>query len=203
MKTWMDRLSKIQAFLSKNPVAANILMIVCGIILFIWPDISVTLVLRVLGIAILVSGGLYIYRYQKGARKEDKSLVRFGIGIILAILGLIVLISPRFLISFFPTIAGVLIILYGVLQLFRAQAFKSEEETKWKWMFGISIVTIIGGVIIFANPFSTAKYLLMAVGVALVYNGVVGLWMKQIGAGNILPDKEAIFDGIRKLFHKR
>ncbi len=67
-------------------------------------------------------------------------------------------------------------------------------------MFGISIVTIIGGVIILANPFSTVNYLLMAVGGALVYNGVVGLWMKQIGAGRLLPDMSAVKEGLFGFF---
>ncbi|MBR4208981.1 MAG: DUF308 domain-containing protein [Lachnospiraceae bacterium] len=199
MNKWMDKLTKAQTFLSKNPVLANALMIVCGVILFIWPN-AVTWVLRLLGIAVLANGGLAIYRYQKGTREEDKSLIRFGGGIILAVLGLIVLISPRFLLSFIPTITGILIIAYGILQLFRAQSFKKEEETRWKWMFGISIVTIIGGVIILANPFSTVNYLLMAVGGALVYNGVVGLWMKQIGAGRLLPDMSAVKEGLFGFF---
>ena len=103
----------------------SILMIVIGLLLVFWPGHVMTTALTILGIALLVGGGLLIYSWYSG-RKRASSVVTLAEGIVMAVIGLIVLTSPKFLISIVPFLVGAFITLNGIFNL--AQALDQRRE---------------------------------------------------------------------------
>lgn len=155
-------------------VLLSVLMIVIGLLLALWPGHVMTTALKILGIALLVGGGLMIFSWYNG-RSRDSSVITLSEGIVLAIVGLVVLVAPKFLISIVPFVVGALITLNGIFNL--AQAFDQRKAAydRWTVSLAMAILTIVLGILIMFDPFSTMEMLVVAIGVIIIYNGVSNL----------------------------
>ena len=155
-------------------VLLSILMIVLGLLLALWPGHVMNTALTLLGIALVVGSGLLIYSWYSG-RGKNSSVITLAEGILLAVVGLAVLITPRFLISIVPFAVGAMIALNGIFNL--AQAFDQRRERYNHWIasLAMAILTIVLGLLIMLNPFSTMEVLVVAIGVIIIYNGVSNL----------------------------
>lgn len=155
-------------------VVLSILMIVLGLVLAIWPGHVMTTALTILGIALLVGGGLMIFSWYRG-RGRNASVITLAEGIVFAIAGLIVLVAPRFLISIVPFAVGACITLNGIFNLAQAFDQRKARYDRWNMSLAMGILTVVLGVLIMLNPFSTMEMLLVAIGVIIIYNGVSNL----------------------------
>lgn len=152
----------------------SILMIVIGLLLAIWPGHVMTTALKILGIALLVGGGLLIYSWYSG-RGRSSSIITLAEGIVMAIAGLIVLIAPKFLISIVPFCVGAFITLNGILNLAQALDQRKAYYARWNVSLALAILTIVLGLLVMFNPFSTMEMLVVAIGIIIIYNGVSNL----------------------------
>ena len=164
-------------------ILLSVLMIVIGLLLAIWPGHVMTTALKILGIALLVGGGLLIYAWYSG-RNRDSSVITLAEGIVLAVAGLVVLLAPRFLISIVPFAVGALITLNGIFNLAQAFDQRRVSYSRWNLSLAMAILTIVLGLLILFNPFSTMEMLVVAIGVIIIYNGVSNLLI-ELGYRNI------------------
>ena len=155
-------------------VLLSILMIVLGLLLILWPGHVMTTAMTILGIALLVGGGLLIYSWY-AARNLNSNVITLTEGILLAVAGLVVLVAPKLLISIVPFAVGAMIALNGIFNL--AQAFDQRRESyaHWAASLAMSILTVVLGLLILFNPFSTMEMLVVAIGVIVIYNGISNL----------------------------
>ena len=155
-------------------IVLSVLMILIGLLLAIWPGHVMTTAMKILGIALLVGGGLLIYSWYNG-RSQNSSVITLTEGILLAVAGLVVLVAPRFLISIVPFAVGALITLNGIFNLAQAFDQRRENYSRWTVSLAMAILTVVLGVLILLNPFSTMEMLVVAIGVIIIYNGVSNL----------------------------
>ena len=155
-------------------VLLSILMIVIGLLLVIWPGHVMTTALTILGIALLAGGALLIYAWYSG-RNRSSSVITLAEGIAFAVAGLVVLIAPKFLISIVPFAVGALIALNGIFNLAQAFDQRREQYDRWTMSLAMAILTIVLGLLVMFNPFSTMEMLVVAIGVIIIYNGVSNL----------------------------
>ena len=155
-------------------VLLSILMIVLGLLLALWPGHVMTTALTLLGIALVVGGGLLIYSWYRG-RNQNSSVITLTEGILLAIAGLVVLFAPRFLISIVPFAVGAMIALNGIFNLAQAFDQRRERYSRWTASLAMAVLTVVLGLLILFNPFSTMEMLVVAIGVIIIYNGVSNL----------------------------
>ena len=158
-----------------TPSALPILLIILGLVLLLFPGMTLTLIVRLGGIA-LIAGGLNALgawprsRYEAGPSNLDK------VGGVLAVLaGLFLVIRPQSLINFFPKAAGILIILGGIYNLLKALASKRAGYDKWTAGMLMALVTVALGVYLVARPFSTMELIVRILGGILIYNGLSSL----------------------------
>ena len=152
-----------------------IVMIIAGIIMIISPGDTLTTAAKILGIALIVYGIIAAAAFFLQKDKEQRSVVKLIYGIVAAVVGIIVLASPQFLIDIFPIVVGVIIAVSGAANLVRTLRVKKNGGSGWQILLVLSLVTIALGILIFANPFGSMSTLIRVIGVILVYNGVVGL----------------------------
>lgn len=152
----------------------SILMILIGLILVIWPGHVMETAMTILGVALVIGGGLLIFSWYRG-RPRSSSVVTLAEGIVMALMGLAVLLAPRFLINLIPTIVGILVLLNGILNLAQALDQRRETYNRWTSSLVLAILTILLGLIILFNPFSTMEMLVIAIGVVIIYNGISNL----------------------------
>ena len=167
--------AKLQSFLSK-PGAMPVLLIILGAVLFLFPGMMLKSVVRLGGIALIIGGvnaiDSWVYRRTEGSSRLDI------VGGVIAVLGgLYLVIKPDSLVKFFPTVAGILIILCGVFYFLKALDARRKGAEKSKAGLLMPAVSVILGIILLNNPFGTMELLVRILGAVLIYNGLSSLWI--------------------------
>ena len=162
--------------------------LVVGILLLINPEGFTQTVINVFGIVLLVIGAVYLIRFFTDKKKEGKYNIAT---IVLSVISLAVGILCAF---FAPTVMGfftVIAVIYGVILIvsgiFKAKTFFDSRKAKLPVSFlslVSAIVSIILGVLIVANPFTTTKVLWIFAGISLIVEAVLDAAALVIGIGS-------------------
>lgn len=159
-------------------VLTSVLMIVIGLVLALWPGHVMTTTMTILGIALLVGGGISVFGWWKGKGRNSGPL-RMAEGVAMAVGGLVVLIAPKLLISIIPIAIGLVVIFNGVVNLAQALDLRARGYSNWSFSLALAILTLVLGLLILFNPFSTMEMLVAAIGVVILYNGASNLWIES------------------------
>ena len=169
----------MKGFLNNRRVSCTlsaVCFVALGIFLLVWPDLSRIWICRLLGIALLVSGGVYVVSHFVKA-KGAVAVFHYDLilGVVLAIVGVWLLTTPDLILTFLQYILGVILVVHGVIDLQGALNLRAGSSAYWKIMLLLAVITIVLGVIVLVNPFATINALLMLVGIALIYDGISDL----------------------------
>jgi uncharacterized membrane protein HdeD (DUF308 family) len=160
---------------------------VFGIIAIAHPGGTADFVIRLLGVLILIAGivGLVAaLRQRDEAKKSDWLVIPTAIAIIL---GLILVLIPGAIASFFIFLVGLGVFVYGIWEIYRA--FRVRKDVANEWMpFLIAAVAIIIGIILMAANNHIADALMWLLGVFALVLGVLWIvmgvrmrgWGKQV-----------------------
>ena len=162
----------------RHGTALSILMIVIGIVLVLWPGHVMTTALKIIGVALLVGGVIAIVSWYRG-RMRDVSFLTLAEGLLLALCGIFVLAAPKLLISIVPVAVGIVVLLNGIINLAQALDQRREGYGRWSVSLALAVLTIVLGLLVVFNPFSTMEMLVMAIGIVIIYNGVSNLWIES------------------------
>lgn len=154
----------------------SLLMIIIGLVLAFWPDHVMTTAMTILGIALLLGGGITLLSWYR-TRKLASDPLRLAEGVVLAVAGLFVLLKPKFLISIIPFAVGAFVLLNGVLNLLQALDQRRKMYNRWQVSLTMAILTLVLGLLIMLNPFSTMQVLVVAIGIVCIYNGASNLFI--------------------------
>ena len=148
----------------------EILLILLGFALLIWPNATLSLVFRVVGIVILIMGIIRTAGYVKNKNEvRTKDLI---IGIIELILGLILIIAPSVFITIGPLCAAVLIGYYAIVSLVKGINTLRAGIKGGIAAVVISAIALILAIIILFHPVSFASFLMRLIGIALIIAGI-------------------------------
>lgn len=158
-----------------NTVLMSIVYVVLGIVLILFPGLSLRVICTGLGILSLVYALLRIWRYVK-ARREDVFLPgELVVGILLALLGAICLLFPSIVVSILPATLGFLLLLEGISKLPSTwEAVKGKLPNMWIFVV-MNAIPLVLGAILFFNPFSVVETVVLFFGICLVVEGVCDL----------------------------
>lgn len=169
----------MKGFLNSRRVScalSALCFIALGVLLLGWPDLSRIWICRLLGAALLITGGVYVISHfakSKGAAAVFQyDLI---LGVILAIVGVWLLTTPDLIITFLQYILGAILVIHGVIDLQGALNLRSGGSSHWWPACLIALITLALGAIVIWNPFASINALLMLVGIALIYDGVSDL----------------------------
>ena len=174
MSSMKNRFEKI----SKNNVPLSIVMIVLGLVLFIWPGKTLTLAARILGIALLLGGlgtGLSWYRNRGKAGTGYESL---AVAIVCVIAGVVVLVAPEGVVSLLPKLVGIAVAVNGIINLAQAMEL-SKSAVGGKSSLILALLTIALGIFLVVFSFKAMEVAVMVIGGICVYNGVSNLWIES------------------------
>lgn len=155
-----------------SPLLSAIILIIVGVILVLYSGDALSTILRIVAIGLLVIGVIGVSSYFLGKDDGKKSVWRMLIAAIEAIAGLIILIRPQIILNIYPIAMGIIIAVDGLGNLFQALSMKRRANSHWKPMLILACITIVFGIIIVCNPFSTLNALTSVIGIVLAYDGV-------------------------------
>ena len=156
----------------KSSIITSILMLIVSILLILMPETILNSIVVLLGIAALLDGILHSISYII----TDKEMKAFSNELFFGILeimtsGLLFLFKAN-IINIFPVIIGIIIAGVTKFQL----AFNLRGiDSKWIVVLLSSIISIILGVLIILNPFSTVMTITVISGIILFITEICNL----------------------------
>lgn len=153
----------------KSPMAEGILFIIVGLILLFFPNGTLYLVCRIIGIALLIMAAYKIYIYASA--KNGRQPVDLIIGIALAIFALLLLANPSILTNIAPVLAGIVIAAGGVISLIRAFSAKEPGSKKVPGLVAAAL-TLGLGLLILIRPAIITGIFVSVFGIALIAEGL-------------------------------
>ena len=85
--------------------------------------------------------------------------------------------KPAAVVSIFPVIAGLIVLLSGLINLSNALECRRTYANTSPAVLVMPVVTIILGAVLLFNPFSAAATLVRVIGCILIYNAVTGIFI--------------------------
>lgn len=158
----------------KSSIITSILMLIVSILLILMPETILNSIVVLLGIAALLDGILHSISYII----TDKEMKAFSNELFFGILeimtsGLLFLFKAN-IINIFPVIIGIWIIIAGVTKFQLAFNLRGIDS-KCIVVLLSSIISIILGVLIILNPFSTVMTITVISGIILLITEICNL----------------------------
>lgn len=170
MGNWLKKLKT-------NVVISAILCILLGLVLAIWPGMSMHIVCIAIG-SVLIIGGLM--RLAESFLTRDGSMytqMNMIVGIIFTVVGIWIVIKPEKVLAIIPIIMGIVIALHGFNNLQQAITLCKGKYDKWWVALILGLVTIGFGALLVFRPIAALDTAVMLLGIFLVYDGVSDLWI--------------------------
>ena len=156
-------------------IVLSVLYCVLGILLFALPDLSLTAIGIILGIGMIVFGIVKIIGYFS----KDLFLLAFqydlAFGGLLIALGIIVLVNPEHLVSFFCIVIGIAVLCDGLFKIPIAIDSKPFGIRTWWLILLFAVITVAAGVLLIIRPAQAARMLTVFLGISVFADGILNL----------------------------
>ena len=156
-------------------IILSALFSVLGILVIIFPSVFSKLLCYFLGGAMIAYGIVRIIGYFSNDIYRLAFQFDLASGIISAVLGLIMIIRPDFMISFIGVIFGIFILMDGMFKIQMALDAKRFGLEYWWLIAALAVIAGVFSVIMILNPFGGANALMILVGISLLLEGVLNL----------------------------
>ncbi len=176
-----------------NYTVSAVLCILLGLVLLIWPGTTTQIVCMSLGIVLLAYGIIQIVIYLYHRERTIISQGMLLLGIVFAVIGIWILLTPEMIIMAVPVIVGVLIAIHGLHNVVQAIALQKEGYERWWLALTFGLLTVIFGGLLIFNPFGAVEFVVRLIGIFLIYDGVSDIWILS-RVFKVKRDKERIID---------
>lgn len=176
-----------------NYTVSAVLCILLGLVLLIWPGTTTQIVCMSLGIVLLAYGIIQIVIYLFNRERTLISQGMMILGIIFAVVGVWILLTPEMIIMAVPVIVGVLIVIHGLHNVVQAIALQKDGYERWWLALIFGLLTVIFGGLLIYNPFGAVELVVRLIGIFLIYDGVSDIWILS-RVFKVKRDKARIID---------
>jgi uncharacterized membrane protein HdeD (DUF308 family) len=166
----IDKLKKIE----KSMIFSTIVTLVLGLLLTIFPDMSLKIIAYVIGISLMVMGGAFIIDYVKGTRLEKITSISFVLGVIFIGIGLFFIVAHAKLLNFIMVIIGIIFLIKGLCKVQLALNVRGVLDA-WKYNLIVGAVTLSIGLILVLNPGKSVETFLRVVGIFIIVGSFADL----------------------------
>ncbi len=170
-------MEKILKKIKTNAVLSSLLCVVLGIVLVIWPDMSMQVVCIAIGIVLLLTGLMKIGEYLIAKDASLYAQMSLVFGIVLAVVGVWIIMKPSQVLAIIPIIVGIVIVLHGVHNLQQTVTLCKGQYDKWWVALLLGLLTVGLGVLLICKPFTALDTVVMLIGGFLIYDGVSNIWI--------------------------
>ena len=169
----MERMGQLK----KSKLIAGIISALLGAVLLFWPGLTMGLICQFVGVALAITGVLtaaVFFTQPKDSPFRAASLIA---GIPLAVLGVFIFLQPSFLAEFIPIVVGVIVLFDGVMNLIETFDQMRQKYDKWWISLIFAVLTLLLGMLLILRPFGVAKFVMQAIGVIMLYNGISDIFI--------------------------
>lgn len=159
----------------KSSVFVSILLVILSLFLIFKPAYVIDFTMIFLGMIVIINGFIHTVSYfstQKEFRGYSFELIE---GILCMIVGLLFILVPNKISSFLSIILGLWIIVESLFKIQLAFNIKTKDNKDWLVLVIISIITIIIGLVMILNPFSSIITITSFAGIVLLISETINL----------------------------
>ena len=170
-------MEKILRKMKANAVVSSLLCVLLGLVLVIWPGMSIQIVCAAIGVVLILTGIMKIIEYfavKDGSLYEQTNLI---MGIIFTVVGVWIAVKPDKVLAIIPIIVGIVIVLHGVRNLQQAVKLCKDQYDKWWIALILGLLTAGFGVLLICKPFAALDTVVMLIGIFLIYDGLSNIWI--------------------------
>ena len=160
-----------------KPTAAfyGLICMIIGIIDLVNPERMLNIIAYALGISAIIGGLIFVIMYLARDVRHNLGNNDFLNGVVSIVVGIVILIKWKELMTIVPIVLGVLIIVSGCIKLQDSIDLKKLGHPMFTAMLIFALVFIVFGAVLVANPFESEVLLLRLIGVALIIAGMTDL----------------------------
>ena len=160
-----------------NTLAQAVVSLAFGLLLLVWPGATIVTVIYLLAAWLGISGiaSLVSYFRDKSDRYRNASVL--SLGIFYLVLALVVFIFPEPIASVGALVIGVVLALCGIVSVVRSLELRDLGGYQWIVGAALSALVAVGCILIIANPFGATSAFVMVLGIVLIINGAVNLYV--------------------------
>ena len=170
---WSDKMNEYVK-VSKYYIGAFVLYFITGLVMCIWPNLTMQLAGTALGIGMLVVGIVHIIVYFTKDHFDGIMHMDLTIGVVLAAFGAFMLIHKDFVGMAIPFGTGILLMIGGISKIQHALDMKKMYFNIWKAVLVVAIILIAAGIILIFDPFRE-KVLIYFIASFLMIDGLVSI----------------------------
>lgn len=161
----------------KSFCVLSVAYVVLGLVLLIWPAISVKTFCYVFGIGMLIFGGTYLILYFTKDRLQGVMQSEMVMGVIGLATGAYILLKMDYVLEIIPFAMGIVALLGAMVKLQDALDLKKLKAEKWFLMMIWAMVLFIMGIVLIVNPFEemSTSFIAKIIGISLIADGVGNL----------------------------
>ena len=156
----------------KNYIFDAILMIALGLVMLIWPQWSLQIIFKWVGIGFIVTGVIKGLLYSTKKEKKERSVADLLVGVAQLVVGIFTVAKAEFLASHFPIVAAILLAYGAIVMIVRAVKMKDGDQTKFRLSLILGIVTLVLAVVVFVHPAMLANLMMQTAGIAMIVEGI-------------------------------
>lgn len=160
-----------------NAIVSALMCIVLGIILVVWPGLTVRAVCMTIGFVLVASGVNRLCGFIFGGDNSIYSRMSLITGVIVTLIGAWILFQPDTIIKLIPILVGIIVIIHGINDLQQTVSLCQNRYDKWWVALLLGLITLGFGVLLIFNPFEAVETLVMFIGIFLIYDGVSDIWI--------------------------
>ena len=160
----MNDIKKTFNYVTIGTMILDIMFIVLGIFLVANPSVGVNASLFLFGVILMISGLYSIIKYIN----NNSVIFRFELiyGILSIVVGLIAFFKPFALVNLITVLVGAWLVISSFIKFFVANELRRVGIESWTFDMGISVLTIILGLMLIINPFG--GYIILTTYVAIL-----------------------------------
>ncbi|MBQ6961092.1 MAG: DUF308 domain-containing protein [Clostridia bacterium] len=162
--------------LKESWIFSAIVIIVLGLVLVLFPAATLSAINYIMGGLAIAMGVIRTVRYFKQDHTYpylfQSDLV---VGLLSVGFGIFMVSQPVKVLSLLPHVFGILMVGFGVGGILRAVDAKKAGISYWGVLLALSILSIVLGWLIMANPFGTMETVTIVIGAGLIYQGVTDI----------------------------
>jgi uncharacterized membrane protein HdeD (DUF308 family) len=159
----------------------GVFAIAAGVIVLVWPDISLETLAWVTGIFLIVDS-IFVFAGALSGEAEHRGLLAL-VGVLTLIAGLFLVRHPTQAVLAIALLLGFWLIVVGAVRL--VEAFSIREQRGWNLL--IAAMELIAGIVIVSVPDIGVGTLAIITGIAFILRGIgtlmIGLGLRRLRTG--------------------
>lgn len=178
-------MERILKRIKANVMVSALICVALGVVLVVWPGLSVTVVSMAIGIVLVLNGISRLMNFVFGRDDSVFSQMNLIMGIIITVIGGWILFQPGTIIAMIPILVGIIIVIHGINNLQQTVSLCQSRYDKWWVALLLALLTIGFGILLIFNPFAAIDTLIRFIGVFLIYDGVSDIWIMSRVSRNV------------------